>query len=145
MVLLQIGVEGFQDAAQMSTLFGVLVSSILILAGAVIILFRMVVQRNKEILTLQKDSSEKILDLSENHVSKLDEIRKEIMNKDEKRFAESKETEKEVLSILNGLSQILELGRANSKSENIVIDTKLNDINEKLNTIIDSMIKKKIN
>lgn len=142
-LLLQIGVEGFSQAAEVSTLMGVLVSIIIILGGVVVYLFTINQKKGKELFELQSNTTEKTHTINKDHIERLDEIRKEIMQKEDLRSKENKDTEREILSILNGLSQILELREAKNKNENIVILDKLNEINKKLNTTIDALMNRK--
>jgi len=143
MMLLQISVEGFNEAAEISPLFGILVSTTVILTGAVIYLFRLVSDKNKEVLKLQYKSSEKIEVITNAHIERLEAIRVQVLSDDRIRSKDSAETEREILSILNSLTKILELGDEKSKAERIIILDKLNDINRKLNTTIEALINKK--
>lgn len=142
-ILTQIEVQGLNDAAEQSTLMSVLVTCILILSGVLVFIYKQNIAKSKTIETMSKDHAKEIQNLQSNHIDKLEGIRKEVLDRDDKRSKQQLDTEKEILSILNGLTQILELGEAKGKTEKALILDKLNDINSKLNSTIDTLIKKK--
>jgi len=142
-MMLQFSVDGFREAAEVSPLTGVLVSCTLILGGIVIYLFKQLIKNKKENFSVHIKSSDKIENMAKDHIEKLEKIREQIVQDDKIRSKSDSETEREILDILNSLTQLLELSDQKNKTERILILDKLNDINRKLNTTIEALINKK--
>jgi len=142
-MMLQFSVDGFREAAEVSPLTGVLVSCTLILGGIVIYLFKQLIKNKKENFSVHIKSSDKIENMAKDHIEKLEKIREQIVQDDKIRSKRDSETEREILHILNSLTQLLELSDQKNKTERILILDKLNDINRKLNTTIEALINKK--
>lgn len=108
-LIAQINLEGFQEAAQLNTLFGVLVSLIVILFGAVLYLFKKYEDKNKDLKDLHESTAINISKIREESLEKLDEVRKEYMLKEDERNKQWRESEKEALIVLKGVNSVLEL------------------------------------
>lgn len=108
-LLAQINLEGFEQAAELNTLFGVLVSMVVILVGAVIFLFKKYEDKNAEFKQAKLDHIEDIKTIRKENSEKIDEIRKENTQKEEERHKHWRESEKETLIVLKGVNSVLEM------------------------------------
>lgn len=126
-ILYQINLEGFQQAAEMNTLFGILVSLIVILVGAVFILFKKYEEKSKELNKLHENTSNRI-----------DQIRKEIIEKNDEVNKHWKDSEKETLMVLKGVNSVLEMSEK-------MKDATTEKITDKLQLIIRMLEELKIN
>ena len=87
----QLEIDGFKEAAQQNTLFAVLVSIILILFSTVLFIFK------------------KLDNLQTKYTTKMDDIRIEMMTKEDERNKQWRESEKETLIVLKGVNSVLEM------------------------------------
>lgn len=143
-ILLQLNLDGFKEASELNTLFGVLVSIIVILAGAIIILYNSTTSKSSKIEVLAKEHLKKIEEISKLHSEELKEIRKESQGREETRINQIKETEKEILKILNGLGQILEMDGKQQINDYQRIYDQLNDMKKTMNVILEAMMKRNL-
>lgn len=91
----------------------------------------------EDIKSLQLQNAAKIDTLRKNHEDKVENLRNQMLKKEEDRTRQWAESEKEALHVLNGVSQILELSENLGKIESEKILNKLNEIKsivEKKNT-----------
>lgn len=116
-ILTQINLEGFEEAAEHSTLFAILVSIIVILFAVVLFLF-------KEF----KDANNKIIVNQESYATKIDEIRKENEKKESLRATEWMDSEKETLIVLKGVNSVLEMSEKMKENDTNKIIDKISSI-----------------
>lgn len=133
-ILAQVNLEGFHQAAEESTLFAVLVSLVVILFAGFIILFKRYEDKNKELKNAQTDYSNKIDMIRKEHADKIDEIRKEIMVKEEEKNRIWRESEKETLTVLNGVNTVLEMGEKMKENDTRNIIEKINNLEKLINS-----------
>ena len=114
-IIAQLSVDGLSDAAKVGPLYSVLVGFILILLAGIAILFREYKLLRTELSEEQKNNSKKI-----------DEIRKEISEKDDSRNRQWNESEKETLGVLKGVTSLLEMSEKMGKNDtdNIIKEIK---------------------
>lgn len=121
LIIDQINLDAFNDAAQLNTLFGVLVSLILILGTVSVFLFK---KYESMIIKFNKIQSE--------HFSKIEEIRREDLKKETIRNDRTRESEKETLTVLKGVNNVLELSEKFKENDTEKILTKLNSIEKSI-------------
>ena len=114
--LAQINLNGFEEVAQQNTLFAVLVTIILILFRAILFLYKKADDKNKELNTAQINFSLKI-----------EEIRKDQIKKEDDRNNQWRESEKETLTVLNGVNNVLDLSEKMKESDTQKIIDKIKD------------------
>ena len=103
----------------------------LIMASIIILIsVRKITQKNKELKEIQSQHSAKIDILRKEHTEKFDELRNEMLKKEEERTRQWMESEKETLTVLNGVSHILELSDNIAKVESEKVITKLDEIKD---------------
>lgn len=131
-VLGQINLNGFEEVAQQNTLFAILVSIILILFRVIIYLYKKV------------DDKAKLLGITqENHSLKIEEIRKEQIKKEDERNIQWRESEKETLTVLNGVNSVLEMSEKMKENDTQKIIDKISSIDSSIKTVIDLTNKNK--
>lgn len=142
-LLSQIQLKGFDEASQLGPLFGVLVAIITVLATVIIILYKknnkmtneindMIKKHSDEIIKITNDNSEKIKTSTEYYINKLDEIRLQMIEKEDERNKEWRESEKETLLVLNGVNSVLEMSEKMKMNDTNQILEKLKEIKGKL-------------
>ena len=137
-ILAQVKLEGFEETAQLGPLFGLLVSMVIILAAAVVILYRQNETKDKKLEKTNKDFTDKIDEIRKDQAKKAEEIRQEMIKKEEERNREWRESEKETLQVLNGVNSVLEMSEKMKMSDTKQIMDKLGEIKDDLETIINN-------
>lgn len=103
----------------------------LLMAGIVILICaKRMANKNKEIKQIQAQYTAKIDTIRKDHNEKYDQLRNEMLKKEEERTRQWMESEKETLTVLNGVSHILELSDNIAKIESDKILNKIADIKE---------------
>lgn len=120
-ILGQINLEGFEEAAQQNTLFAVLVSMVLVLFGISTYLFKKIEDKNQEIKLLQEKFS-----------TKIEDIRKEEMAKEDIRSNQWRESEKETLIVLRGVNSVLEMSEKMKENDTEKIIEKISTLNSSI-------------
>ena len=131
-ILLQLQLEGFDKASEQSVLFSVLVSLILILFAGIIYLFKKYEDKNKELKTVQSDCSKKIEELQKENIRKFENLQKDILNREEERNKQWLESEKENLSVLNGVTNVLEMSEKLTQNDTKQILEKIQAIENRI-------------
>ena len=127
-VLLQVKLEGLDEAAKTSPLNATLVGFILLLLTGIVILWR------------HSDSSRKDLkEINKTHTDKLEEIRKEHLKREEERNKQWSDSEKETLQVLNGVTSILEMGEKMGHKDTKDILEKIRLLEEKIVTAVNNL------
>ena len=126
MILGQINLEGFQEAAQQNTLFAVLVSMVLVLFSISVYLFKKLEDKNKELRINQEKFS-----------AKIEEIRQEQMKKEDERNNQWRESEKETLIVLKGVNSVLEMSEKMKENDTQKIIDKITTLDTSINSIKD--------
>ena len=134
-ILGQLTVDGFNEASQISTLFGVLVSVIFVLASTIVFLYKQNLNKERRIEKLVSDHANKIDIIRKENTDKLDEVRLQIIEKEDKRNRESKEAEKEMINVLNGVNSVIELSEKYKMSDTQQILDKLKEIIMKIDSL----------
>lgn len=127
-LIAQIKFEGFEEAAQQSTLFAILVSMVLVLFSIALYLFKLYVDKNNELKKVHEDNSKNLLTLQNTHTEKIDSIRTEIMNKEDERNKQWRESEKETLIVLKGVNTVLEMSEKMKENDTQKIIDKIDSL-----------------
>lgn len=96
-----------------------------------LIIFRLLItiaKKDAYITSLQNQYTIKINNIRDEHLITLENIRREMLNKEDERMRQWSESEREILQVLNGLSQVLNLKDEITDKENSDIQNKLNEI-----------------
>lgn len=110
--------------------FYLFVVSLLMTGIIILICTKRMANKNKEIKQIQSQYTAKIDTLRRDHNEKYDQLRNEMLKKEEERTRQWMESEKETLTVLNGISHILELSDNIAKIESDKILNKIADIKE---------------
>ena len=138
-LIAQIKIEGFEEAAQQNALFAVLVSIVLVLFGISLYLFKLYVDKNKEIKKINEKNSENILTLQKNHTEKIDGIRVEIMHKEDERNKQWRDAEKETLIVLKGENTVLEMSEKMKENDTEKILDRIHSLKKTCERYIDEL------
>ncbi|MFW6219860.1 MAG: hypothetical protein ACOC33_03390 [bacterium] len=114
----------------MNTLLYVIIGLFVFFIIIIIRLLNLINERNEYIKQIQNQCATKISTLRNEHLITLENIRIELLNKEDERMRQWVESERETLQVLNGISQIFELSEdINSNEMNRIID-EINNIKE---------------
>jgi hypothetical protein len=122
-IIAQINIEGFEEAAQQNTLFAILVSMVLVLFSIAIFLFKKYEDKNQELKIIQ-----------EGYTKKIDEIRKENIDKETERNRQWRESEKETLIVLKGVNSVLEMSEKMKENDTQKIIDKIDSLEKSINS-----------
>lgn len=95
---------------------------------SIIITIRNFNKHIKNISILKQDSENKINELNKLHENKMENIRLEMLNREDDKNRMWAESEKETLKVLSGVSNLLDLSEKINKVESDKIIKKLDDI-----------------
>jgi hypothetical protein len=136
LTLLQVELKGFEEASEISPLFGILVSIIVILSGVIIILFRQqkhsVAAHIKKLEEIRVDCATKTKDLNDKHSELLESIRIQDIERENERTRMWRESEKETLNVLNGVNLVMDMSEKMKINDTQRILDKLNNIEDKI-------------
>jgi hypothetical protein len=107
--LLQVQLEGLQEAAKTSPLNGALVGFIILLLTGIGILWKQIVGARKDIKELNESHVNRLEDIRKEYVSKFEKLQEEYLKREEDRNKQWTESEKQTLQVLNGVTNILEM------------------------------------
>ena len=113
-----------------------------------IITFRMmqiIKKKNYDIKLIQQQHVAKVDIIRKEHGDTLENIRKEMLKREEERTRQWMESEKETLHVLNGVSSLLDLSDKIGRVESEKILNKLEEIQEKIEKITHKNGKHKTN
>jgi hypothetical protein len=142
-LLLQISVDGLEQAAKQSILDGVLVSIILILFGVAVYLFKLYVEKNNEVkkekdshhdevIELQKEFSKQLKDLNDKHVDEISDIITKSQTLENERNEKFLQSERGLMDLLTAVNNVMKLGDRERQNENKNIMDKLNELNRRI-------------
>ena len=104
--------------------------SAMVFAYLIRVCTKRLVGKNDEMKTLQAQHAAKMEGLRKDHNEIVEGLRVEMLKKEEERTRQWMESEKEVIQVLNGISEVLELSDDLSKLESNEILTKIDEIKE---------------
>lgn len=134
-ILAQVKLEGFEEVSQLGPLFALLVSMNIILAAAIFILFKISQNKENKIDEINKLNAEKIDTIRLNHINILEKITNEMIEKENIRYKEARESEKETLNVLKGVNTVLEMSEKMKINDTKHIFEKLNDIKNEIKSL----------
>lgn len=110
--------------------FVLLILSIIV-SGIIIRIYLKRIEKKDEIIAkLQQQHVAKIDIIRKEHVDKINELNREMLKKEEDRSRQWQESEKETMLVLNGISQLLELSESINRIDSEKIINKLEEIKE---------------
>jgi len=145
-IIAQLQLEGLEQAANQSVLDAVLVSIIVILFGLLGYIFKLYLDKakdlksandvnHKRVFDIQNSHASKLEELNKDHVENIDDIIKDSQRMENERLEKSLASEKEMINVLNGVNQINKIGDKIRQTENNRLIDKLNDINQKVDEL----------
>ena len=96
----------------------------------VLISSKKITDKSQELKQVQSQYLAKVNTIRKEHGDKFDELRNEMIKKEEERTRQWIESEKETLTVLNGVSHILELSENIGKIESEKVLAKLDEIKD---------------
>ena len=127
MILLDIVQAPATDAHQ-HLIIGMLAFCIISFTIAVYFIMKSLKKKNAEIKSMQQQHVAKVDIIRKEHSDTLEKIRLEMLKREEERTRQWMESENEALHVLNGVSIILDLSEKLGKSESEKILKKLDEI-----------------
>lgn len=100
------------------------------------ILVKSLKRKENEMFLNQKQNTARVESLRKEHRDCLENLRLEALKKEDERTRLWMESEKEVLHVLNGVSNLLDIGDKIGRSDSEKILAKLNEIQEKVEKFI---------
>jgi hypothetical protein len=131
MTLLQIA-ESQATLTHQHIIIAMIAFCIITFTGAIISTMRVIRKKNTEIKLMQQQHIAKIDMIRKEHSDALEKIRLEMLKREEERTRQWMESEKETLHVLNGVSTLLDLSEKLGKSESDKILKKLDEIQGKV-------------
>lgn len=133
-ILAQIEIEGFDEVSQLGPLFGFLVAVIFILSAVIIVLYRNLQTKINKIDEIKDAHIETIKILHQKHIEKLENIRNEMIDKENARTSEIREFEKEMLNVINGVNTVLEMSEKMKVNDTNMLVNLLKEIKDEVRT-----------
>ncbi len=123
--------------AHQHQIIGMIGFVIALLAIVIFVAMRQLKKKNLEIKLMQQQHIAKIDSLRKDHSDTLENLRQEILKREEERVRQWIESEKETLHVLNGVSTLLDLSEKIGKIESEKIIEKLMEIQSKVERLTD--------
>ena len=135
-LLLQVQLEGLEEAAKTSPLNGALVGFIILLLAGIVILWRQNDIVRKELKELNKEHATKLDENKKDYVDKFEKVQNEYLKREEDRNKQWSDSEKETLQVLNGVTSILAMSEKMGQKDTKEIIDNLKLVEERIISIV---------
>ncbi|NJO64992.1 MAG: hypothetical protein HC836_44835 [Richelia sp. RM2_1_2] len=153
-ILLQVSLDGFSKASETGIVNAILVSLVLILFGGVVFLFKKYEESkkenkvstedfNKKIQEIQKLYNDEVLKLVSVYNERIESIQNSAIKREEERSKQWLESEKETLTVLNGVTSILDIAEKMDQTNRNTVYLKLQEMENRILSKIESIEKRK--